>query len=54
MHERLFFQSEHLLMVAMIYCRLDRQDGVLIVAVSLHAMLVNIGFVFNRNELLVR
>ena len=49
-----FLQAKHLLLVAMIHYRLDRQDGVLIVAVPLHTMLVNIGCVFNRDELLVR
>ena len=50
----LFLQSKHLLLVAMIYCRLDRQDGVLIVAVPLHTMSVNVGGILNGNELPVR
>ena len=54
MYERLFFQSEHLLLVAMIHRRLDWQDGVQVIAVLLHTMSVNVGGILNGNELPVR
>ena len=39
-HECLFLQSEHLLLLAMIHRHLNWQDGVLVVAVSLHTFAV--------------
>lgn len=54
MHERLFFQSEHLLMVAMIHGRLDRQDGVQVVAILLHAMSVNVGGILDGMQVYMR
>ena len=41
-------------MVAMIHGRLDRQDGVQVVAILLHAMSVNVGGILDGNELPVR
>lgn len=53
MHERLFFQSQHLLLVAMIHYRLDWQDGVQVVAVPLHAVVINIVGVLNSDKPLI-
>ena len=49
----LFFQLEHLLLVITVQCHLDGQDGVLVVAVPLHAVAVQIAGVFHRDELLL-
>src|SRR5699024_6210646 len=47
----LFFQLVHLLLVVTVQCDLDGEDGVLIVAVPLHAVAVQIAGVFHRDEL---
>ena len=41
------------MLVAIIHCRLDRQDGVLVVTVPLHALVVYIVGAFHCDELLV-
>ena len=47
----LFLQLVHLLLVVTVQCDLDGQNGVLIVAVPLHAVVVQIAGVFHRDEL---
>ena len=47
----LFIQLVHLLLVVTVQCHLDGEDGVLIVAVPLHAVAVQIAGVFHSDEL---
>ena len=54
LHERPFFQSKHLLLVAMIHGHLDRQDGIEVIAVPFHALVVYVASVLHRDELFVR
>ena len=47
----LFLQLEHLLLVITVQRHLDGEDGVLVVAVPLHAVAVQIAGVFHSDEL---
>ena len=49
----LFLQSKHLLLVAMIHRHLNWQNGVLVVAVPLHAVVINIVGVLNSDKPLI-
>ena len=49
----LFLQSKHLLLVAMIHRQLNWQNGVLVVAVPLHAVVINIVGVLNSDKPLI-
>ncbi len=51
LHERPFFQSKQLLLIAMLHRRLDWQDGVQVVAISFHPLFVDVGRVLHRDEL---
>lgn len=51
-HERLFFQAQHLLLIAMIHCCLAGQNGV-VVAIVFHPLSDDVGGVLHCDELSV-
>ena len=50
-HECLLLQSKHLLLIAMIHRHLNWQDGVVVVAISLHTFAVYVAGSFYRDKL---